>query len=74
MFSDIAGIMIFGIPLIGYGGTLTLLCLLVTASISTMNKRKIRIIPMKWHPRMAYVTVALGLIHGFLGFSLLFGL
>ncbi len=74
MFSDIAGMMIFGLPLIAYGGILTLLCVLVTASISTMNKRKIRIIPMKWHPRMAYVTVILGLIHGFLGLSILLGL
>jgi hypothetical protein len=74
MFSTIASYMIFGMPVIGYGGIVTFLCLLVTASISTMNKRKIRIIHMKWHHRMAYVTIAFGLVHGSLSFLALLGL
>jgi hypothetical protein len=59
--------MIFGKPLIMYGGILTLLCLLFTASISIMNKNGIHVIPFEWHPRMAIITITLALIHGTLG-------
>jgi len=66
MFGSIAGYMIFGIPLAMYLGIITLICLLFAATISTLNKRKIRTIPMKWHPRMAYITIVFGLAHGVL--------
>jgi hypothetical protein len=58
---------ILGIPLAAFGGIITLLCLLFTASIAVMNRRGIHKIPMEWHFAMAKVTVALALIHGILG-------
>ncbi len=64
MFSAIAGYPIFGLPLALYLGIITLLCLLFTATISTLNKRRIRFLSMKWHIRMAYVTITFALVHG----------
>jgi len=66
MFSAIASYMIFGIPVVIYLGAITLVLLLFTATISTLNKRRIRIIHMKWHSRMAYVTIFFALCHALL--------
>lgn len=67
MFIPVAYFPIFGLPLIMYLGILTLLSFLFTASIAIMNKRWIYIIPFKWHPRMAIISICLALIHGILG-------
>lgn len=67
MFQQIAYYPIFGLPLIMYGGILTLLCLLSTAIIGYLNKRGIFVISMKWHFRLSFITVLLALIHGTLG-------
>ncbi len=64
MFGSFVSYLILGIPVAIYMGVLTMLLLLFTATISILNKRKIRVIPMKWHSRMAYVTIAAGLAHG----------
>jgi hypothetical protein len=58
---------IFGKPLIMYGGILTLLLTLFTASIAILNKKGINTIPFPWHQRMAIVTIIFALIHGTLG-------
>ena len=62
--------LIFGKPLFAYFGLLTLVSLLFTAAISTLNKKGIRVIPFKWHAVMARVTIVLALIHTFLALSL----
>ena len=67
MLESVTYYMIFGKPLILYGGVATLLSLLVTAAVSTMNKRGIHVISFKWHSRMAALTVFLALVHGTLG-------
>ena len=67
MFSEITYYPVFGLPLIVYGGILTLISLLTTAGIMYLNNRKITKIPFQWHHRMALITVVLGLIHGLLG-------
>ena len=67
MFEGITYYMIFGKPLIMYGGIITLISLLITASIAVLNKKGITKIPVMWHQRMAMLTVALALIHGILG-------
>ena len=66
MFSAIASYMILGLPVMIVLGIITFFCLLLTATISTLNRRKIRFIPMKWHFRMAYTTVVVALVHGLL--------
>jgi hypothetical protein len=67
MLESITYHLIFGKPLILYGGVITLLSLLTTASISFMNRRGIHFIPFKWHPRMAALTILLAVVHGTLG-------
>jgi hypothetical protein len=67
MLNGITYYIIFGKPLIMYGGILTLACLLFTAAISVMNNKGIHNIPFSRHPIMARITIALALIHGTLG-------
>ena len=67
MLNSISYYMIFGKPLIMYGGILTLLCFLFTATISVLNKKGIHTIPFEWHPRMAVISICLALIHGTFG-------
>lgn len=67
MFQDISYMLIFGKPLILYLGVLTLLALLSTATIAVLNKKGIRTIPFKWHPRCAAFVICLALVHGALG-------
>lgn len=73
MISQIALTPIFGLPAIMYGGLLTFLCILFTASIGLMNFKGITIIPFKWHPIMAITTITIAIIHGILGMSIIFG-
>lgn len=72
MISQIASTAVFGIPLIMYGGILTLLLLLSTATVGYLNYHSRVLIPFKWHPRLAVATVIAALLHGFLGLSLFF--
>lgn len=74
MISQIASTQMFGMPLVVYGGIITLLSFLFTASISVMNKRGITVIPFKWHPVMAAISIILALIHGLMGISMFFPL
>ena len=74
MIHQIAFYNILGLPLIAYGGIITLLCILATATMGYMIHKNIRRIPIKWHLRMAAISIVLGLFHGliamlaFLGF------
>jgi len=67
MLEEITYFLIFGRPLIFYIGVFTLLFLLVTASIPLLNRRKILRVRLKWHTRIATVSLALAIIHGALG-------
>lgn len=67
MLENINYFPIFGKPLIMYVGILTLLSFLFTALIAVMNKKGVRIIPFKWHPRMAFFSISLAILHGILG-------
>ena len=66
MLENISYYLILGKPLIMYGGILTILSFLFTASIAILNKKGINKIPFQWHPRMAIISIILALIHGFL--------
>ncbi len=67
MVSAIAYFRIFNFPVIAYLGILTLLMLLLTASVQILNKRGIHWLRLKWHHIFAYITITLALIHGLLG-------
>jgi hypothetical protein len=74
MIHQIAYTLILGKPIIMYLGILTYLSLLFTAFISVSNvKFGIHIVPFKWHPRLAAVTIILATVHAILGLSLYFG-
>lgn len=64
---NVAYYQIAGYPLILYLGLVTLLCLITTVSIVTLNKRGYHAIPMKWHFLCGKITVVLGILHGCLG-------
>ena len=72
MVQNIAYALILGKPVIMYMGILTLLSFLFTALIGLMNLKGIRFISLKWHPRMAVISIAFGLLHAFLGLSAYF--
>ena len=72
MLRNIAYFMIFGKPLIMYAGIFTLVSFVFTAAIAVLNKKGIRTIPFKWHPRVAVFSITLALIHGILGILLYF--
>jgi hypothetical protein len=59
--------LIFGIPFIVYLGIITIVLFINTALIASMKRRKKIKINIKWHYRLAYVSIILALIHGILG-------
>lgn len=67
MFRNIAYYLIFGKPLIMYLGILTFCLIIFTALVGYMNLHGKTMIPLKWHFRLAKITIALAIIHGALG-------
>ena len=72
MFQDIAYALIFGKPLIMYLGIITILLFFLTAVIALLNRRGIRTIPFKWHPRCVMIAIFFAIIHGTLGILVYF--
>jgi len=70
MLENISYFLIFGKPLIWYLGMMTLLSLISTAAIGYLNFKGKMMVPFKWHPRIAALTLILALIHGSLGLML----
>lgn len=73
MIREIAFTTVLGLPLIMYSGLATLFSLLFTATVGYLNFHGKIIIPFKWHPRLAALTITLAIIHGIMGLSILFG-
>ena len=72
MVSNIALTLFLGKPLIMYGGISTLTLLLFTATVGALNYKGKTIIPFRWHPRLAILTITFALLHGILGLSIWF--
>ena len=70
MIHTLALTMFLGLPAVAYGGLLTLLLILFTATIGALNYKGIQVIPFKWHPRLALITIIFALVHGFFGLSI----
>jgi len=68
MLKSIAYYQILGQPLTVILGILTLVFLLLAASVSIMNKKGITKVPFKWHPRLAAVAITFAILHGLLVF------
>jgi hypothetical protein len=72
MLKSIAYYLIFGKPIIMYLGILTISSFLFTAYIGMANMRGNNKIPLKWHFRMAKISIAMAIIHGALAISIYF--
>jgi len=72
MISKIALTLFLGFPLVMYSGILTFLMILFTATVGLLNFKGIFIIPFKWHPKLAVITIIIAMIHAFFGLSILF--
>lgn len=73
MISSIALTLLFGKPLVMYGGILTFFLLIFTATVGALNFKGIHVIPFKWHPILAIITITVAIIHGLMGLSIFFG-
>lgn len=73
MIHTLALTTLFGLPLVVYGGVTTLLLVISTATIGFLNFKRIFIIPFKWHPILALITITIAIIHGILGLSIFLG-
>jgi hypothetical protein len=72
MFQEISYTLIFGKPVIMYLGIITFASFVFTATVGLLNFKGILWIPFKWHPRLAAISIALGILHGSLGILLYF--
>lgn len=72
MIREIALTMLFGKPLMMYGGIATLLLLLITSAVGFLNYKRITRFPFKWHIYLAFVTIIFSIVHGLFGLSLYF--
>ena len=60
---DLAYASFLGFPLIGYLGVFSYISLVATATVSLLTRRKIVKIPMRYHFRLAYLTLILATVH-----------
>ena len=58
---------VFGKPLIMYGGIVTFLLLLATATVALVTVKGIYALPVKYHVWLARFTIAFALFHAALG-------
>jgi hypothetical protein len=58
---------LLGLPMIGWGGIISITLLIATFLTGYLNHRGIRIIPFKYHKPLAYVTLVVAVIHGTIG-------
>ena len=72
MFQEVTYYLIFGIPFIVYLGIVTILMFIITALIALLRRKGKIKISVYWHYRLAYISIILALIHGFLGISAYF--
>ena len=70
MLKALALYLILGKPLVMYIGILTLLSFFFTASIAILNRRGIRKLPFRFHPKMARLSLLIGSVHALLALSL----
>lgn len=73
MIQTIAFTLVFGKPLIMYGGIAAFLLLVSTAAVGALNRRGISVIPFRWHARLALLTILVATVHALFGLSAYFG-
>lgn len=74
MIHQIALSIILGIPVVVYGGLLTLLAFSFTAYIGfTNHKHTDHHLPFVWHPTMVIISFTFALVHMFFALSVIMG-
>jgi len=73
MVRSIALFTILGFPLILYMGAITLASFAFTATLGYRYHIGKPLLPFKWHPIMATISLTLAVIHGTLGSSIFLG-
>jgi len=73
MIHQIAQTLFLGVPLVVYGGILTFVSFLFTASIGYASHHSIKFLPFKWHPAMVVISFSLALVHMFVALSIFIG-
>ncbi len=74
MIRDIAYTPIAGLPVAGWVGILSLSLFLIAAAIQGLLRyTKIRVIPVKWHPRVALTALIIAIVHMVLALSAYLG-
>jgi len=63
VISTIGYSIVFGKPLVFWIGIAVFTSLAATAIVGFMNHKGVRTIPFKWHPRLAALTICLGVLH-----------
>lgn len=63
MFTEITYHMVFGLPLIVYGGIFTLLSFLATATVAYGTRKGFLQVDVKWHYLLAGLSIVAGLSH-----------
>lgn len=69
MINRLAYTLVLGQPVIMYGGIITLILLVTTAVVGYLNFKGIHVIPFRWHPRLAMVTIVIAIVHALFGLS-----
>jgi len=73
MFYQIAYYVVFGLPVVAWGGILTLISMLTTATLGYLFHTGKAVFPFYWHWGMALTTITLAILHGTLGILALLG-
>jgi len=72
MLQEITYYLILDIPFIVYLGIITILMFIFTASFALLKRKGYIKFSIKWHYRLAYISIILAIIHGFLGIAAYF--
>lgn len=67
MLQEITYYLIFGIPFVVYLGIITIVIFVLTALLALLKRKGKIKISIQWHYRLAFLSIILGIIHGFLG-------
>jgi len=58
-----------GLPVIAYLGIFTYFLLILTSVVMVLNRKRITRFPLKYHSRLAYLTIISATVHGIMAIS-----
>jgi hypothetical protein len=64
MLEGIVYFPVLGLPLLLWGGILTLVLLISTVSVQLLNRYGVKVVPLAWHSRLGIATLIVGILHG----------